>query len=54
VSAIKPQQGTWISEGITAPQKIYKGGDYQGVIDTKNLPNSTIIRTDKLPSSFNQ
>ncbi len=27
---------------------------YQGAIDTKNLPKSTIIRTDKLPSSFKQ
>ncbi|MDA9231337.1 hemagglutinin repeat-containing protein [Rickettsiales bacterium] len=54
VTTFKPQKGTWISEGVTAPQKINKGGGYQGAIDTKNLPKSTIIRTDKLPSSFKQ
>ena len=60
VTTIKPQKGTWISEGRAAGQKsltstkVYKGGDYQGAIDSKNLPKSTIIRTDKLPSSFRQ
>ncbi len=57
VTTFKPQKGTWISEGATASKKsvsqqVYKGGDYQGVIDTKNLPKSTIIRTDKLPNGF--
>jgi len=58
ITTYRPQRGTWISEGAAAPQKslmnkMYKGGDYQGVIDTKNLPKSTIIRTDRLPKGFN-
>ena len=54
VTTFKPQKGTWISEGKVAPQGTYKGGDYQGAINTKNLPKSSVIRTDRLPSNFNQ
>ena len=54
VTTFKPQQGTWISEGIAAPHGSHSGGDYQGVIGTKNLPKSSIIRTDKLLNGFKQ
>jgi hypothetical protein len=57
VTTFKPQKNTWISEGTAAPQVGYidefrPGGDYQGVINVNNLPNSTIIRTDFLPKEF--
>lgn len=54
VTTFKPQKGTWISEGVARPQQTKKGGAYQGAIDSKNLPKSTIIRTDKLPANFKQ
>ena len=43
-----------IGEGTAARQvsrdgtEILTGGGYQGIIDVKNLPKSTIIRTDKI------
>ena len=46
--------GTWIGEGTAARQvsrdgtEILTGGGYQGIIDVKNLPKSTIIRTNKI------
>ncbi|MDE9544256.1 hypothetical protein [Xenorhabdus bovienii] len=54
VTTFKPQKGTWITEGTAAPQvskdglEILKGGGYQGLINIKNLPNSTIIKTEKV------
>jgi hypothetical protein len=58
VTTFKPSSGTWISEGVAAPQtakfvpEYRPGGGYQGLIDVKNLPKSSIIRTDRLPSSW--
>ena len=55
---IKPQNGTWISEGTVAPQtgimtgEVKKGGGYQGLIDSNNIPKSTIIKTENLPKDF--
>lgn len=54
VTTFKPQKGTWITEGTAAPQissngsQSLGGGGYQGLINIKELPNSTIIRTDKV------
>ncbi|WP_207209735.1 hypothetical protein [Pectobacterium zantedeschiae] len=54
VTTFKPQKGTWITEGTAARQvstdgsEILKGGGYQGLINIKDLSNSTIIRTDKV------
>ena len=54
VTTFKPHSGTWIGEGTAARQvsrdgtEILTGGGYQGIIDVKNLPKSTIIRTDKI------
>jgi hypothetical protein len=52
VTEFKPDKGTWISEGTAAAQKgvsgeVRKGGGYQGLIDSKNLPKSAVRRTDK-------
>jgi hypothetical protein len=45
VSEFNVPKGTWISEGLAAPQGIgYPGGAYQGVL--QNVPRSWIIRTD--------
>ena len=53
VTTFKPAQGTWISEGVAAAQtgvtgEVRPGGGYQGLIDVKNLPNSSVVRTDSL------
>ena len=53
VTTFKPAAGTWISEGTAAKQvgrtgEVRSGRGYQGLIDIKNLPNSTVIRTGKL------
>ena len=54
VTTFKPHAGTWIGEETAARQvsrdgtEILTGGGYQGIIDVKNLPKSTIIRTDKI------
>lgn len=54
VTTFKPQKGTWIAEG-TAAQQISSdglekliGGGYQGLINIKELPKSTIINTIKV------
>jgi hypothetical protein len=54
VTTFKPQAGTWIGEGTAAKQissdglEILSGGGYQGIIDVKNLPNSSIVNTVKV------
>ncbi|WP_407333307.1 hypothetical protein [Enterovibrio sp. 27052020O] len=58
VTTFKPQKGTWVSEGTAKKQigdftgEVRLGGGYQGLIDVKNLPKSTVVRTDKLSESF--
>ena len=57
VTKFKPAKGTWISEGTAAKQvgefgETRLGGGYQGLIDVDNLPNSSVIRTDMVPSGF--
>jgi RHS repeat-associated protein len=58
VTTFQPPKGTWISEGTAAKQtgdftdEYRPGGGYQGLIDIKLLPKSTVIRTDKLPEGF--
>jgi hypothetical protein len=57
VTTFKPQKETWISEGKAASQRgnsgeFKSGGGYQGLIDSKNLPKSTIIKTEKVPDGF--
>lgn len=52
MTTFKPLKGTWVTEGIAAPQistnglEILNGGGYQGLNNIKELSNSTIIRTD--------
>ncbi|WP_206194075.1 hypothetical protein [Serratia microhaemolytica] len=52
VTTFRPQKGTWIAEGTAAPQissnglEVLKGGKYQGIINIKELPKSTILRTE--------
>lgn len=54
VTTFRPARGTWISEGPAASQvgkatgEFRPGGGYQGLIDTNNLPRSSVIRTDLL------
>ncbi|WP_310592026.1 RHS repeat-associated core domain-containing protein, partial [Bacteroides stercoris] len=54
VTTFKPQAGTWIGEGTAARQvssdgaEVLSGGGYQGIINVKNLPKSTIIQTIKV------
>lgn len=54
VTEFKPQRGTWIHEGTAARQissdgkQVLNGGGYQGTINVKDLPNRTIIKTDKV------
>ncbi|OCG65165.1 hypothetical protein A9G48_00750 [Gilliamella sp. wkB18] len=54
VTTFKPQKGTWIAEGTAAPQissdglEKLMGGGYQGLINIKELPKSTIIKTEKV------
>ncbi|MCG3464211.1 hypothetical protein L7G72_20930 [Xenorhabdus bovienii] len=54
VTTFKPQKGTWITEGTAAPQvsksglEKLKGEGYQGLINIKGLPNSSIIKTEKV------
>jgi len=58
VTTFKPAKGIWISEGTAArrvgdiTKEVRNGGGYQGVIDIKNLPKSSVIKTDILPKSF--
>ena len=57
VTTFKPAQGTWITEGIASPQtgvtgEFRPGGAYQGLIDVKNLPNASVVRTDLLPKGW--
>ena len=58
VTTFRPARGTWISEGTAARQvgeitgEVRPGGGWQGLIDVGNLPNSSVIRTDRLPRSF--
>ena len=57
VTIFKPAQGAWITEGIASPQtgvtgEFRPGGAYQGLIDVKNLPNSSVVRTDLLPKGW--
>ncbi|MFN4043859.1 RHS repeat-associated core domain-containing protein [Limnobacter sp.] len=57
VTTFKPAQGAWITEGIASPQtgvtgEFRPGGAYQGLIDVKNLPNSSVVRTDLLPKGW--
>ncbi|MCC7334856.1 MAG: hypothetical protein IT422_07160 [Pirellulaceae bacterium] len=57
VTTFRPPKGTWIREGVAARQvgnfgEIRRGGGWQGVIDTKDLPNTSIINTEKLPKAF--
>lgn len=54
VTTFKPSKGTWVSEGYAAPQagvetsETRPGGGYQAIINSNNLSNSTILRTDSL------
>ena len=58
VTTFKPQAGTWIGEGTAAKQisqegtEILEGTGYQGIINIKELPNSTIIKTEKVKFSL--
>ena len=58
VTTFRPASGTWISEGTAARQvgditgEVRAGGGYQGLIDAGNLPRSSVVRTDRLPTSF--
>jgi hypothetical protein len=58
ITTFKPPKGSWVSEGDAAGQvgdftdELRAGGGYQGLIDIKNLPKSSLLRTDKLPEGF--
>ena len=58
VTTFKAQAGTWIGEGTVAKQirqdgtEILEGTGYQGIINIKELPNSTIIKTEKVKFSL--
>ena len=58
VTTFKPQAGTWIGEGTAAKQisqdgtEFLEGTGYQGIINIKELPNSTIIKTEKVKFSL--
>jgi len=58
VTTFKPPKGTWVSEGTAAKQvgdftsEFRSGGGYQGLIDVKNLPKSSLVKTDNVPKGF--
>ncbi|SIO92518.1 hypothetical protein [Vibrio spartinae] len=58
VTEFLPNKGTWIYEGLAAPQKadfsdeVRDGLGYQGLIDVTDLTEDTIVKTTPLPEGF--
>lgn len=58
VTTFRPKAGTWIYEGLAAPQtstlgdEALKGLGYQGLINVADLTEDTIISTSRIPQGF--